>query len=388
MNKPKLIRITTVPISLKILLKGQLKYMSQFFEVVGVSSAGEDLEIVKEREGIRVEALEMSRQITPIQDFISLIKMVRFLKKEKPQIVHTHTPKAGIIGMLAAKIVGVPIRIHTVAGLPLMEAKGMKRKILNFVEKLTYQCATHVFPNSKGLYDFILEEKLSSASKLKIIGKGSSNGIDTEYFSPNNISASQITDLKNQLGIELDDFVFVFVGRLVKDKGINELVAAFSHSAFRNLKSKLLLVGPLESDLDPLLPETLAEIETNPQIISVGFQSDVRPYFAISDALVFPSYREGFPNVVMQAGAMGLPAIVTNINGCNEIIEDFKNGYLIPVKNTEALKKAMLEFLQKDEKYGEMKSQARLMIQNRFEQKVYWEALREEYERILEGRGF
>jgi glycosyltransferase involved in cell wall biosynthesis len=384
MNKPKLIRITTVPISLKILLKGQLKFMSQFFEVVGVSSAGEDLEIVREREGIRVEALEMSRQITPIQDFISLIKMVRFLQKEKPHIVHSHTPKAGIIGMLAAKIVGVPIRIHTVAGLPLMEAKGMKRNILNFVEKLTYQCATHVFPNSNGLYDFILEEKLSSASKLKIIGKGSSNGIDTEYFSPENIPMTEIIRLKKELGIQEEDFVFVFVGRLVNDKGISELVSAFSHSAFRNLKSKLLLVGPLESDLDPLLPETLAEIESNPHIISVGFQSDVRPYFAISDALVFPSYREGFPNVVMQAGAMGLPAIVTNINGCNEIIEDFKNGYLIPVKNTEALKKAMLEFLQKDEKFIKMKSQARLMIQNRFEQKVFWEALKEEYERILE----
>jgi glycosyltransferase involved in cell wall biosynthesis len=388
MNKPKLIRITTVPISLKILLKGQLKFMSQFFEVVGVSSAGEDLEIVREREGIRVEALEMSRQITPIQDFISLIKMVRFLQKEKPHIVHSHTPKAGIIGMLAAKIVGVPIRIHTVAGLPLMEAKGMKRNILNFVEKLTYQCATHVFPNSKGLYDFILEEKLSSASKLKIIGKGSSNGINTEYFSPENIPMTEIIRLKKELGIQEEDFVFVFVGRLVNDKGISELVSAFSQSAFRNLKSKLLLVGPLESDLDPLLPETLEEIERNENILSVGFQSDVHPYFAISDALVFPSYREGFPNVVMQAGAMGLPAIVTNINGCNEIIEDFKNGYLIPVKNTEALKKAMLEFLQKDEKYGEMKSQARMMIQNRFEQKVFWEALKKEYKRILEGRGF
>lgn len=382
MNKPKLIRITTVPISLKILLKGQLKFMSQFFEVVGVSSAGEDLEIVREREGIRVEALEMSRQITPIQDFISLIKMVRFLQKEKPQIVHTHTPKAGIIGMLAAKIVGVPIRIHTVAGLPLMEAKGMKRNILNFVEKLTYQCATHVFPNSKGLYDFILEEKLSSASKLKIIGKGSSNGIDTEYFSPENIPTTEIIRLKKDLGIQEEDFVFVFVGRLVKDKGINELVSAFSHLAFRNLKSKLLLVGPLESDLDPLLPETLAEIESNPHIISVGFQSDVRPYFAISDALVFPSYREGFPNVVMQAGAMGLPSIVSNINGCNEIIQEGVNGTIIPVKNPNEIQNAMEKIMGDKPFYEHLKTNARTMIQSRYEQSVIWEALLEEYSRL------
>lgn len=382
MHKPKLIRITTVPISLKILLKGQLKFMSEFFEVVGVSSSGEEVEEVIKREGIRVEIVEMSRQITPIQDLISLLKMIQLLKKEKPQIVHSHTPKAGIIGMLAARILGVPVRLHTVAGLPLMEARGMKRRILNFVEKLTYQSATHIYPNSKGLHDFILQEKLTIPSKLHLIGEGSSNGIDTNFFSPESIDQDQIENVKEKLGIEPHDFVFVFVGRLVKDKGLNELVSAFSKLEARS--SKLLLVGPFETELDPLSPETLKEIKDNPAILSVGFQSDVRPYFAVSNALVFPSYREGFPNVVLQAGAMGLPAIVTNINGCNEIIEEGENGRIIPVKDVESLRKAMQSLIQNTEEYEFLKRNARNKIQNRYEQKVFWEQLLVEYNRILE----
>ena len=234
MSKPKLIRITTVPLSLKVLLKGQLRFMSGHFEVVGLSSSGADLEEVHKNEGIRVEAIEMSRQITPLKDLISLWKVYRFLKKEKPQIVHTHTPKAGIIGMLAARLAGVPHRLHTVAGLPLMEARGSKRRILDFVEKLTYRAATKVYPNSKGLHDFILKNKFTRDSKLKLIANGSSNGIDTSFFAPEQISEQEKKELKKALGIEEQDFVFVFVGRLVGDKGINELVSAFSELTTHN----------------------------------------------------------------------------------------------------------------------------------------------------------
>ena len=222
--------------------------------------------------------------------------------------------------MLASKLAGVPIRMHTVAGLPLMESSGMKRSVLNIVEKLTYYCATNVYPNSKGLKEFIIKEKLTSKNKLKILGNGSSNGIDTTHFSPNQVSGIEKRQLRKELNITKNDFVFVFVGRLVSDKGINELVEAFTEMSKTHTNSKLLLVGPLETHLDPLLPNTLNEIKNNEAIIYAGFQTDVRPYFATSNALVFPSYREGFPNVVMQAGAMGLPSIVTDINGCNEII--------------------------------------------------------------------
>jgi len=381
MNKPKLIRITTIPLSLKVLLKGQLGFMSEEFELVGLSSPGEDLEEVHKNEGIRVEAIEMTRQVTPLKDLISLWKVYRFLKKEKPQIVHTHTPKAGIIGMLAARLAGVPHRLHTVAGLPLMEATGTKRGILNFVEKLTYRSATHIYPNSKGLHDFILKNKFTRDSKLKVIANGSSNGIDTSFFAPEQISEQEKKELKKALGIEEQDFVFVFVGRLVGDKGINELVSAFSE--LRTQNSKLLLVGPLETELDPLNPETLKEIESNPDIVSVGFQKDVRPYFAVSDALVFPSYREGFPNVVMQAGAMGLPAIVSDINGCNEIIVEGENGSIIPPKNAEGLYTAMQNIMNDGTYYDHLAANARRMIQSRYEQTVVWQAILEEYKGLL-----
>ena len=386
----KLIRITTVPLSLKVLLKGQLRFMaSNGFDVKGVSSEGEELREVHENEGIAVEAITMSRKITPFQDLKSLWEMWNFLRKEKPQIVHTHTPKAGIIGMLAARLAGVPHRLHTVAGLPLMEATGTKRKILNFVEKLTYSSATRVYPNSKGLYDFILQNNFTQSNKLKIIANGSSNGIDTAFFSPDQVTEIERVTLIEKLNIQPDDFVFVFVGRIVSDKGINELIKAFSElqAAENNEPAgiKLLLVGGLENDLDPLNPETLAEINQNKDIISVGFQQDVRSFFAIADALVFPSYREGFPNVVMQAGAMGLPSIVSDINGCNEIIIEGENGLIIPSKNVEKLKEKMLTLAKDKNLYTKLKGNSRRMIENRYEQSVVWNALLEEYEGLLQS---
>ena len=386
----KLIRITTVPISFKVLLKGQLRFMaSNGFDVKGVSSEGEELREVRENEGIAVEAITMSRKITPFQDLKSLWEMWNFLRKEKPQIVHTHTPKAGIIGMLAARLAGVPHRLHTVAGLPLMEATGIKRKILNFVEKLTYSSATRVYPNSKGLYDFILQNNFTQSNKLKIIANGSSNGINTTFFSPEQVTETERVTLREKLNIQPDDFVFVFVGRIVSDKGINELIKAFSElqAAGNNELTgiKLLLVGGLESDLDPLNPETLAEINQNKDIISVGFQQDVRPFFAISDVLAFPSYREGFPNVVMQAGAMGLPSIVSDINGCNEIIVEGENGLIIPSKNVEKLKEKMLTLARDKNLYVKLKENSRRMIENRYEQSVVWNALLEEYEGLLQS---
>ncbi len=387
MAKPKLIRITTVPLSLQVLLKGQLAFMQKHFEVLAVSSGPEEaLESVGKREGVRTKQIAMTRAITPMADLKALWKLYRFLKKEKPKIVHTHTPKAGVTGMLAAKLAGVPHRLHTVAGLPLMEAKGKKRWLLNKVEKLTYACATNVYPNSKGLYNFILKERFTTAKKLKIIAQGSSNGINTTHFNPEAYNEAQKISLREDLNINEEDFVFVFVGRLVADKGINELVDAFKSLCHleRNRETRLLLVGPYETELDPLKKETLQEIKTNPAIISVGYQEDVRPFFAISNALAFPSYREGFPNVVLQAGAMGLPSIVTDINGCNEIINNQENGLIIPPKDTEALQSAMLQLMNDKTLYTHLQKNARPMICNRYEQKLVWEALLEEYERLLE----
>ena len=383
---PKLFRVTTVPESLNILLRGQHKFMSKNgFEVIGISSAGNALIGVSQEEEIRVIEINMSRKITPIKDFLSVYNLYKLIKKEKPIIVHSHTPKAGAVAMMAAKIADVPIRLHTVAGLPLMEAKGIKRKLLNFVEKVTYACATKVYPNSKGLYDFIVEEELISSIKMKIIANGSSNGIDTSYFDSERISEKQREEFLTRLNIQKKDFVFIFVGRLVGDKGINELIDAFARIKDSNVK--LLLVGGLESDLDPLKSETIHEIDKNKNIISVGFQKDVRPYFAISHCLVFPSYREGFPNVVLQAGAMGLPSIVSNINGCNEIIQEGINGSIIPSKDRESLYTVMHKIISDEAWRKQLAGNARDIIVSHYEQKLVWDALLIEYKHLLIQKG-
>ncbi|MCG2431686.1 glycosyltransferase family 4 protein [Aequorivita xiaoshiensis] len=383
MPYPKLIRITTVPISLEKLLEGQLEFMQDYFEVTAISADKEKLYALGEKNNYHTYYIEMTRKITPWQDLKAVVKLYKYLKKESPAIVHTHTPKAGIVGMLAAWLAGVPNRLHTVAGLPLMEAEGVKRIILNLVEKLTYRFASKVYPNSKGLYDFILKENFSNPSKLAIIGNGSSNGIDTEYFNPNLYAEKDKIDLRNQLGIPQENFVFIFVGRLVKDKGINELVEAFTKLLTRHDNLSLLLVGPLESDLDPLSADTLSFVENTPQIISVGYQNDVRSYFAIANALTFPSYREGFPNVVMQAGAMGLPSIVSDINGCNEIVDQNVNGLIVPPKSAEELYLAMQLLISDAELFSNLKSDARRNIVVNYSRKEIWEALLKEYKNCL-----
>lgn len=381
MKKPKLLRVTTVPLSLMVLLRGQLRYMNEHgFEVVGVSSAGWEAEVVEKEEGIRVEVVEMSRQITPLRDLRALWQFYRLCKKEKPDVVHSHTPKAGIIAMLGAKMAGVPMRLHTVAGLPLMEATGNKRRLLDFVEKMTYRAATKVYPNSRGLEDFILKHKLTTKEKVKVLANGSSNGIDTAHFHPESVSEEEKADLRKELKIEAGDFVFVFVGRLVGDKGINELVRAFTRLKTRtDRRVKLVLVGPEERELDPLEGEVDEMMHGGEAIAVVGFRQDVRPYFGISDALVFPSYREGFPNVVMQAGAMGLPAIVSDINGCNEIIIPNTNGLIVPPKDEATLEEAMKKLAEDGELYRRLQQNARRLITERYEQGVVWEAVRGEY---------
>lgn len=380
----KLIRITTVPYSLGGLLTGQLNFMSQYYEVVGISSSHDGhLDKVGEREGIRVIAVEMTRKITLFKDLLAVWKLYWIFRKEKPFMVHSHTPKAGTVAMLAAYLARVPHRLHTIAGLPLMEAEGSKRSLLNVVEKITYGCATRIYPNSYGLERFILDNRYTSAKKLKVIGKGSSNGIDTAFFDPSRYPKNELLELRKSLSIAATDFVYIFVGRLVKDKGITELVGAFDKLAKKKSGIKLILVGMYEKDLDPLDDATNEIITTNKDIIATGTQRDVRPYLALADVLTFPSYREGFPNVVMEAGAMGLPSIVSDINGCNEIISEGDNGVIVPVKSEQSLMEAMEALLLDPEKLRKLAKNARPMILERFERRYIWEELLKEY-RTLE----
>lgn len=382
----KVIRTSTIPISLNVLLKGQLRFLSQYFEVIGISSSGQILEELKAREGVDVQAVEMQRGISLYRDIISLLKLYLIFKKERPIIVHSITPKAGLLTMLAGKMAGVPIRVHTFTGLIFPSKTGMLQKILILMDQLLCWSATHVYPEGLGVKNDLITYKITG-KPLRVIANGNVNGIDTAYFDKDKMPAILLDNLRQSLGINTSDFVFVFVGRLVGDKGINELIKAFSRLSTTQNHCKLLLVGPFENDLDPLENETTIILENNPRIISVGFQQDVRPYLAISHVLTFPSYREGFPNVVMQAGAMGLPSIVSNINGCNEIIVEGQNGTIIPVKSEISLYVSMEKMLENTDYYNHLQGNARSMITSRYEQEVVWKALLEEYRILLRDKG-
>jgi glycosyltransferase involved in cell wall biosynthesis len=381
---PKLIRITTVPVSLAGLIRGQHRYMTQQgFEVVGVSSSGNALQELSKAEGIRTIAVDMNRRMSPFKDIVSLWKLYRVLKKEKPTIVHSMTPKAGLLSMLAAKMARVPIRLHTFTGLIFPTSTGLTKKILITTDRILCWAATNVYPEGEGVKKDLINYNITK-KPLKVLANGNVNGIDTSFFSLNTVSEETKQQLRQELGLKESDFVFVFVGRMVGDKGLNELITAFPAIHAQHPNAHLLLVGNFERKLDPLLPQTEEVINNHPTIHAVGYKKNVKEYFAISDALVFPSYREGFPNVVMQAGAMGLPAIVTNINGCNEIIEEGVNGLIIPTKDAEALKEAMIKLMSDKELYTKLKSNSREMIVSRYEQKVVWKALLDEYKRLID----
>ncbi|MEC8615708.1 MAG: glycosyltransferase family 4 protein [Bacteroidota bacterium] len=377
----KLIRITTVPISIEKLLENQPKYFSKFFDITIVSSDKSELEKLGKKQGVKTFCLPLTRKITPFKDIIAIFKLYFFLKRENPKIVHSHTPKAGFVGMTASFFAGVPIRMHTVAGLPLMERKFIKKKVLIFIEKLTYLFATNVYSNSKKLMEFILSKKFCSKRKIKTLANGSSNGIDTKYFS-DNISLISKNKLLDTLKILKNDFVFCYVGRVVKDKGINELVSAFNELNLKNKNCKLIIVGKIENETNPVSKSTMGIIKKNKNILLTGFKNDVRPYLSIGNCFVFPSYREGFPNVLMQAGAMDLPCIATNINGCNEIIQDNINGFLIPPKNIDALVKAMQKIMDK-KLIIKLSKNSRLMVKEKYDQKYFWKKLLIEYNNLV-----
>lgn len=351
--------------------------LSGHYEVVAVSSPGEKLEVIEKREGVRTIAIPMERRISLVKDFISLIRLIVLFAKEKPDMVHSITPKAGLLSMLAAWITRIPVRMHTFTGLVFPTATGKMQKLLIAMDRLTCFCATHINPEGEGVKRDLINYKITS-KPLHVIANGNVNGIDLEYFDRTPEVMEKAYSYKKE-----GTFTFCFVGRMVKDKGINELVHSFLRLYQDDAWVRLLLVGPFEKELDPVLPEVEEQILHHPGICFMGFQSDVRPFLAASDALVFPSYREGFPNVVIQAGAMGIPAIVTDINGCNEIVLPDRNGMIIPTKNEQALYEAMKYFAFHSVEVEKMATNARPLIVSRYEQRMVWNALLAEYKSII-----
>lgn len=372
-EKKKVLRVSTIPLSLNLLLKGQLKMLNEEYEVVAVSSPGEDLKMVEEREGVRVVELPMERRISLFKDIRSLWAMIKLIRKEKPWMVYSLTPKAGLVTMIAGKLCGVPVRVHMFTGLVFPTATGLKRQILMFTDRLTCFCATVVNPEGEGVKRD-LERYHISSKPLTIIGNGNINGLDMEFYdrTPEVLERAKAYQKEGTT-------TYCFVGRIVGDKGINELVSAFKRLHAEHPATRLLLVGPFEDNLDPVSEETRNTIETLSAIEAVGWQSDVRPFLAASDVFVFPSYREGFPNVVMQAGALGLPSIVTDINGSNEIIRNEENGVIIPSKDEEALYQTLKDTLENPDKWKTIAANARESIARRYEQQMLWKEIKKFY---------
>ncbi len=377
----KLLRITTEPISLNLLLKGQLKFFKENgYKVYTASADGQEIKDIKEREQVAHFILPYTRIISPFADLRALLLTFKLIKKLNPDIVHTHTPKAGLLGMIAAKLANVPHRLHTVAGMPLMEAKGINRRILQFTEKFTYRMATAVYPNSYNLKKWIESHLRPKNAKIKVIGQGSSNGIDTTFFRRTRLILEQAKDIRKKLKITNSTTVLVFVGRLVRDKGVNELVDVFDTLGE---EAHLILVGDFEDHREPLEETTKQRIFRYENIHHVGFQRDIRAYLCAGDIFVFPSYREGFPNVVLQACSMELPCLVTDINGCNEIVKNEFNGLFVTPKDTVSLERQLLRLIQDGQLRRKLSGQARL-VALKYDQQEYWNALLAEYRSILD----
>ena len=354
----KLVRTSTVPGSLETFCKGLLKELQgEGYEVVAVSAPGDALSEIREREGVRTVEVPMERRISPLKDLRSLWRMIRVFRKEKPDMVHSITPKAGLLSMIAGKICRVPVRIHTFTGLRFPTEVGFKKRLLKFTDALTCIFATHIFAEGQGVKNDLIANHITKKN-VQILGNGSINGVDTELFDP------VIPELNERARGLVDDsvFSFIFVGRLVGDKGLNELVEAFALLNKENPKTRLLLLGEKEEELDQLKKETWAEIETNPAINYLGFNLDVRPYLCAADCLVLPSYREGFPNVVLEASSMELACIVTDINGSNEIVVNGETGLIVQPRSVDELRQAMISLAIDKQKTKKMGMEARRRI--------------------------
>lgn len=376
MNKKKIIRAVTVDQSLGF-VEPLLDSLLIKYEVQLLSSPGEKIVSLSNQYNIKRHCINIERHISLINDVKSLFRIIKVFRKEKPYMVHSMTPKAGMLCMLAAWITRVPRRVHTFTGLVWPTLTGLKRRILMATDWLTCACATHIIPEGSGVMND-LQSHITKKS-MKVLGYGNVRGVDMEKFSRRQEVEEMAKGIKTE-GI----FTFIFVGRIVGDKGINELVSAFAELHKKYEKTRLLLIGNFEQHLDPLQAETLNVIDKHTSIESLGpkYGDELLAYYAASDCFVFPSYREGFPNTVMEAGAMGLPSIVTDINGSREIIMDGKNGVIIPSKDVEALYHAMEEMITNSGKTKEYADNAREMIASRFERGFVCKCLYDFYEEI------
>lgn len=370
--------------ALRYLLPGQMRFMrNNGLDVLMISADGKELPEVLANEQCPHIRVPMTRKITPLRDLRCLLMLIRIFRKEKPDIVHTHTPKAGLLGMLAARLCNVKIRIHTVAGLPMMVEQGFKYRLLKTIEKITYRAATQVWPNSNSLMRFIQEQKMCRASKLRVIAKGSTNGINIDRFNADALDTNILDRIKKEIQFNEENSYLLCVGRLVKDKGIVELVSCFCRMQKTNNKLKLILAGEYEKDLDPLPADTMQEIEANANIIHINWTNQVEYYMHLADMFVFPSHREGFPNVLLQAGAMGLPIICSSISGNIDLVKDGQTGLLFEKANEQQLEDRLNQALADPEQLKRMATTLQQEIRENYRQENIWQNMLEAYKTLL-----
>lgn len=319
----------------------------------------------------------MQRRISPLSDLRSLWNLYRIFRRKRPAMVHSMTPKAGLLCMIAARLARVPVRVHTFTGLVFPTSTGIMRKVLMFTDRITCACATHVVPEGRGVLNDLKNNGITR-KPMQVLANGNCRGIDMAHFSRTPDVEARAAQIRRP-----GTFTFIYIGRLVADKGVNELVKAFVNLHASAPHVRLLMVAYAEEGIDPVSAETSRVLATHPAITVTGFQPDVRPWLAAADCAVLPSYREGFPNVVLEAGAMGLPQIVTDINGSNEIIIEGKNGLIVPSHDAKSLQIAMNKLSKDEEMYNKMCTFARIMIEERYARPIVVNALTVFYQQIL-----
>ncbi len=363
-----------------------MRYMREHgFEVAMASADGPEREAVMEAEGCPHYIVPMTRAITPLQDLRCLWRLIRLFRRLRPDIVHSHTPKAGLLAMMAARLTGVPVRLHTVAGLPLMTAHGFRRRLLSWIERLTYACAGQVWPNSRSLYTYIRDEGLAPERKLSVVGHGSSNGIDLGVWSPEALRPERLEAAKKEINYDPQAIYLLAIGRVVRDKGIAELLAAFQALLPSYPALRLLLAGPIERERpeEALPPDMLAFIDGHPAITHLPWVEEPQYLMALAGVFVHASYREGFPNVVLQAGAMGCPIVCSDIPGNTDIVTDGQTGLHFRVRDGEHLERQLRFALENKEVMAEMAARLRGEVEEFYSRDAVWEEIHRRYVELL-----
>jgi lipopolysaccharide/colanic/teichoic acid biosynthesis glycosyltransferase len=380
-----ILHVTTIPMSL-VFLRGQVGYMkARGLDVHAISSPGREQADFAESEGIDVSAVTMPRRITPFLDLVAVARIVRTIRRIRPTIVHAHTPKGGLLGMIAAAISGVPVRIYHMRGLPMMTAAGARRLLLSATEWLACRLAHRVICVSKSLREVAVSEGLCAPEKIAVLLGGSGNGVDAVgRFDPARLGEQARAHTRRRLGIPDDAVVAGFVGRLVRDKGIAELAEAWAAVRAQFPEAHLLLVGPYEPQ-DPVPTELSTALRQDPRVHHAGEDWNSPPLYAAMDVVVLPTYREGFPNVPLEAAAMGLPVVATRIPGCVDAVADGVTGTLVPVRDARALADALGTYLRDAALRRLHGENGRERVLREFRQERLWEALYAEYLRMLEA---